>query len=125
MPLRSRNAQTIYVLPHRRELIAAEAGKRRFLETLAAWVLMLALVLVVTVAALWLATWLDETQTTFRSQHDLSVNSMADFGVSSAKRPHRRELQSPRQSASGSIGIQDVLELNDRGNRIMDSCKAG
>jgi len=73
MPLKSRDAQIIYVLPHRRKLIAAEIGKRRFFEMLAAWVLMLALVLVVTGAALWLATWLDETQTTFRSQHGLSL----------------------------------------------------
>ncbi len=95
MPMTSRDAQIIYVLPHRGRLIAAEAGKRRFFETLAAWVLMLALVLVVTVAALWLATWLDETQTTFRSKHGLSVNCRAEFGVSSAKKSNRRELQSP------------------------------
>jgi hypothetical protein len=86
MPLNSRDAQIIYNLPHRRKLIAAEAGKRRFFETLAAWVLMLALVLVVTVAALWLAKWLDETPTTFRSQHDSSVNCEAEFSVNSAKR---------------------------------------
>jgi hypothetical protein len=65
-------SHSFYIFPHTRKLIAARARKRRLFETLAAWALMLALVLVVAVAALWLATWLDETQTTFRSQHDLS-----------------------------------------------------
>jgi len=64
MPLTYRDAHIAYIFPRSRKLIAAEARKRRFLETLAAWVLMLALVLVVMVAALWLATWLDKTQTT-------------------------------------------------------------
>ena len=38
MPM-SRNPQIINVFPHRRKQIAAEAGKRRFFETLTAWVL--------------------------------------------------------------------------------------
>jgi hypothetical protein len=84
MPLKSSNAQIIYVLPHRRKLIAAVAGKRRFFETL--------------------ARWLDETQT-FRSQHDLLVYCGADFSVTSGKRPDTRELQSPAQRGSGSISI--------------------
>jgi len=38
MPM-SRNPQIINVVPHRRKQIAAETGKRRFFETLTAWVL--------------------------------------------------------------------------------------
>ena len=104
MPLKFSNARSIYVLPHRRKLIAAVAGKRRFFETLAAWVLVLMLVVTV---ALWLARWLDETQT-FRSQHDLHVHCGAEFSVSSGKRPDTRELQSPPQRGSGSIRMHST-----------------
>ncbi|HVR23602.1 MAG TPA: hypothetical protein VMU26_09790 [Candidatus Polarisedimenticolia bacterium] len=76
MPWKSSNAQIIYVLPHRRKRIAAVAGKRRFFEMLAAWVLVL--VLVVTVS-LWLARWLEETQT-----FDLSTIYLCITGPSSA-----------------------------------------
>jgi hypothetical protein len=100
MPLKSRSEQIIYILPYCGNQVAAEAGKRRFFETMTAWVLMLALVLVATVAALWLATWLDEAQTTFRTQHDLFVNRGSEVSMGRAKRPNRREVQSPRWRAS-------------------------
>jgi hypothetical protein len=47
-----------------KKLIASEAGKRKFFQTLAAWVLVLALALVVTFVTIWLSNWLDENQTT-------------------------------------------------------------
>jgi hypothetical protein len=49
----SGNDRKVRLLPHTRNLIAAEAAK--FLDTLATWALMLALVLAVIVAALSMA----------------------------------------------------------------------
>jgi len=63
MQLKSRNLQIAYVLPRSIKLTAAEP--RRLLTMLAFWLLMLGLVLLVFVAALSVAAWWDETQTTF------------------------------------------------------------
>ena len=70
MQLKSINGQIAYVFPRSRKLINAKA--RKFLETLAIWALMLALVLAVIVATVTLAAWW-ETQTTF-SVSALKVN---------------------------------------------------
>ncbi len=59
------SSRSSYAFPdHRRKLFAAEVRKRRFLEGLAAWVIVLALALVVTFAAIWLSKWFDENQIT-------------------------------------------------------------
>jgi len=58
------SSRSSYVVSRNTKLIGSEAGKRRFFQTLAAWVLVLALALVVTFAAIWLSKWLDENQIT-------------------------------------------------------------
>lgn len=59
------SSRSSYIFPRRAKLIATKVGKRRLRETVAAWVLMLALALVVTVAAVWLSKWLDENAKLF------------------------------------------------------------
>jgi len=76
--LKSRNVQIAYVFPRSRKLIAAEA--KTFLETLAIWALMLALVLAVIVATIMLAAWWDEMQTTFVKASDFAFTADALLG---------------------------------------------
>ena len=59
------SSRSSYIFPRSAKLIATKVRKRRLREAVAAWVLMLALALVVTVAAIWLSKWLDETQDYF------------------------------------------------------------
>ena len=59
------SSRSSYIFPRSAKLIATKVRKRRLLETVAAWVLMLALALVVTVAAIWLSKWLDENAKLF------------------------------------------------------------
>ncbi len=54
------SSRSSYIFPRSAKLIATKVRKRRLREAVAAWVLMLALALVVTVAAIWLSKWLDE-----------------------------------------------------------------
>jgi hypothetical protein len=61
---RSRVVVRRNVFSRNTKLIASEAAKGRIFQTLAAWVLVLALALVATFAAIWLAKWLDENQIT-------------------------------------------------------------
>jgi hypothetical protein len=70
------SGRSSYVFPRSPKLIAAEARKTRFLEMLAAWVLMLALALVVTVAAIWLSKWLDENATSLSQSSSRTQNPL-------------------------------------------------
>jgi|HubBroStandDraft_6_1064221.scaffolds.fasta_scaffold224757_2 hypothetical protein len=63
MHLNSRNGQITYVLS--RNIRSTVGEPRRVLQMMALWGVMLALVLLVLVAMLSLASWWDETQTTF------------------------------------------------------------